>query len=248
MIVALRVNLFGILLQVFKGRPEYRARPLYNLFFLTNQNGIPSALAKVINSAGMSCQIGRELDQIDDKDSTPLDAVLLDLSSMEQIDARHIVEKCRDRKLPVVLAVPRDIILDYDPSIGPDEVVVSPVSEAELTARVKLAMYRVNGPAGPKLLRVGDLSIDLERYEVNVSGRRVALTYKEFQLLVLLASNPGRVYTREALLSQIWGYDYLGGTRTVDVHIRRLRSKVESPGHAFVETIWNVGYRFKEPS
>ena len=215
MIVALRVNLFGILLQVFKGRPEYRARPLYNLFFLANQNGIPSALAKVINSAGMSCQIGGELDQIDGKDSTPLDAVLLDLSSMEQIDARHIVEKCRDRKL---------------------------------TARVKLAMYRVNGPAGPKLLRVGDLSIDLERYEVNISGRRVALTYKEFQLLVLLASNPGRVYTREALLSQIWGYDYLGGTRTVDVHIRRLRSKVESPGHAFVETIWNVGYRFKEPS
>ena len=115
--MAFRVNLFGILLQVFKGRPEYRASPLYNLFFLTNQNGIPSALAKVINSAGMSCQIGEEPDQIGGKDSTPLDAVLLDLSSMEQIDARHIVEKCRDRKLPVVLAVPRDIIADYDQSI-----------------------------------------------------------------------------------------------------------------------------------
>ena len=137
---------------------------------------------------------------------------------------------------------------DYDSSLNSDEVVVSPVSEAELTTRVKLAMYRVNGPAGPTLLRVGDLAIDLERYEVNVAGRRVALTYKEFKLLVLLASNPGRVYTREALLSQIWGYDYLGGTRTVDVHIRRLRSKVEAPGRSFVETIWNVGYRFKEPA
>ena len=98
-----------------------------------------------------------------------------------------------------------------------------------------------------KLLKVGDLSIDQERYEVTVGGRRVALTYKEFQLLVLLASTPGRAYTREALLSQIWGYDYLGGTRTVDVHVRRLRSKVESPGRAFVETIWNVGYRFSAP-
>jgi len=61
---------------------------------------------------------------------------------------------------------------------------------------------------------------------------------------VLLASNPGRVYSREMLLSQIWGYDYLGGTRTVDVHVRRLRSKIEDPNHLFVETIWNVGYRF----
>ena len=112
---------------------------------------------------------------------------------------------------------------------------------------MKQAMYRVSGPAGTKMLTAGDLSIDLERYEVTVAGRRVSLTYKEFQLLVLLASNPGRVYTREALLSQIWGYDYLGGTRTVDVHIRRLRSKVESPGRSFVETIWNVGYRFRAP-
>ena len=86
--------------------------------------------------------------------------------------------------------------------------------------------------------------MDLERYDVAVSGRRVSLTYKEFQLLALLASNPGRVYTREALLSQVWGYDYLGGTRTVDVHIRRLRSKIEGPGRSYIETIWNVGYRF----
>ena len=85
----------------------------------------------------------------------------------------------------------------------------------------------------------------LDRYDVMMAGRRVPLTYKEFQLLVLLASNPGRVYTREALLSQVWGYDYLGGTRTVDVHIRRVRSKIEDPDHTFVETIWNVGYRFK---
>ena len=160
-------------------------------------------MAETIDRAGMSCQIGIEIDQIDDNGSTPPDAVLLDFSSLEQVEARHIIEECHDRKLPVLAAVPRDVLPDYDPSLNPDEVVVSPVSEAELIARVKLAVYRVAGPAGPKLLRVGDLSIDLERYEVNVAGRRVALTYKEFQLLVLLASNPGRVYTREALLSQI---------------------------------------------
>ena len=205
-------------------------------------------MADVIERAGMSCQVGVELEQLDENGATPPDAVLLDMCSLEDRDARHFVELCHDRKLPVLAAVSREAVTEYDPSLNADEMVVFPVSEGELTARVKQAVYRVSGPTGPKLLTAGDLAIDLERYEVTVAGRRVQLTYKEFQLLVLLASNPGRVYTREALLSQIWGYDYLGGTRTVDVHIRRLRSKVESPGRAFVETIWNVGYRFKAPA
>ena len=195
----------------------------------------------------MSCQLDIELDHLDEDGATAPDAVLLDIASLEQTEVRRMVEECRDRKLPVLAAVPRDLISTYDPSLNPDEMIINPVSDAELTVRVEQAIFRVKGPSGPKLLKVGDLSIDQERYEVTVAGRRVALTYKEFQLLVLLASNPGRAYTREALLSQIWGYDYLGGTRTVDVHVRRLRSKVESPGRAFVETIWNVGYRFSAP-
>lgn len=221
---------------------------MYHLFVLVNHGGAPNALADAVDRAGMSYQVGVELEQLDERGATPPDAVLLDMSSLEGPDARRLVELCHDRRLPVLAAVPREAVKDYDPSLNADEMVVCPVSEAELNARVKQAVYRVSGPAGPKLLRAGDLAIDLERYEVTVAGRRVSLTYKEFQLLVHLASNPGRVYTREALLSQIWGYDYLGGTRTVDVHIRRLRSKVESPGRSFVETIWNVGYRFKAPA
>jgi len=182
-------------------------------------------LADAVDRAGMSCQMGVELEQLDERGALAPDAVLLDMSSLEDVDARRLVELCHDRKLPVLAAVSREAVADYDPSINADELVVCPVSEGEFTARVKQAMFRVT-----------------------VAGRRVSLTYKEFQLLVLLASNPGRVYTREALLSQIWGYDYLGGTRTVDVHIRRLRSKVESPGRSFVETIWNVGYRFVAPA
>ena len=235
---------------------------MYHLFVLVNHgsayNALPDAtgalpratgvLADAIERAGMSCQVGVELEQLDENGVTAPDAVLLDMCSLEDRDARIFVQLCHDRKLPVLAVVSRETVTGYDPSLNADEMVVIPVSAGEFTARIKQAMYRVSGPAGPKLLRAGDLSIDLERYEVTVAGRRVSLTYKEFQLLVHLASNPGRVYTREALLSQIWGYDYLGGTRTVDVHIRRLRSKVESPGRSFVETIWNVGYRFKAPA
>ena len=91
------------------------------------------------------------------------------------------------------------------------------------------------------------MRIDLDSYEVTISGDKVILTYKEFQLLCLMANTPGRVYSREALLSSVWGYDYFGGTRTVDVHIRRLRSKIENKGSIFIDTIRNVGYRFNHP-
>ena len=79
-----------------------------------------------------------------------------------------------------------------------------------------------------------------------MDGRRVSLRFKEYELLLLMAANPGRVYSREVLLNRIWGYEYLGGTRTVDVHIRRLRSKIEDTGHRFIETVWQVGYRFRD--
>ena len=141
--------------------------------------------------------------------------------------------------------VPKERAFDYEPSLNPDEFILYPFTQDELAARVKQAIYRVNGPSGNQVLKIGDLVIDLEKYEVMMTGRRVSLTYKEFQLLVLLASSPGRVYSRDMLLSQIWGYEYLGGTRTVDVHVRRLRSKIEDPDNSFIETIWNVGYRFK---
>ncbi|MFA5148449.1 MAG: winged helix-turn-helix domain-containing protein, partial [Candidatus Omnitrophota bacterium] len=93
-------------------------------------------------------------------------------------------------------------------------------------------------------IKAGDLLIDVSRYEVTVNGGKIELTFKEYELLKFLASNKGRVYSRDQLLDKIWGYDYYGGTRTVDVHIRRLRSKIEDRRHTFIETIRNIGYKF----
>ena len=220
---------------------------MYNVIVLTNRGG-GRGLAEAAGRIGMVCRVEDDSEFLtDDGNSDSPDAVLLDLESLETSAARRVIERCRGRKVPVLAAIPRDAVERYDPALNPDELLICPASDDELSLRVKQAVYRVNGPSGSQTLSVGDLTIDLERYEVSAAGRRVTLTYKEFQLLALLASNPGRVYTREALLSQVWGYDYLGGTRTVDVHVRRLRSKVESPGRSFIETIWNVGYRFKAP-
>ena len=157
-----------------------------------------------------------------------------------------MIEQISQLSLPTMLVVDSGFLAQYDPAINPDDFIVAPLNATELMARVGQIVFRRNGRNTDQVVRVGELTIDLQSYEVSMAGRRISLTYKEFQLLTLLASNPGRVYTREALLNQVWGYDYLGGTRTVDVHIRRLRSKVEDPDHLFVETIWNVGYRFRD--
>ncbi|MBI4310867.1 MAG: response regulator transcription factor [Chloroflexi bacterium] len=134
----------------------------------------------------------------------------------------------------------------YDHSWGATDFFLLPPRAGEVTARIRQATRQGTAQNGEKVLEAGGLRIDLERYEVFNHGRRVQLTFKEYQLLCLLASSPGRVFSRETLLHQIWEYDYFGGTRTVDVHIRRLRSKVEDPGQTYIETVWNVGYRFRE--
>lgn len=123
-----------------------------------------------------------------------------------------------------------------------DDFVSPPIDEDELRTRVARALWRRNGDVST-VLQFGSLVIDLERYTVTVDDGVVDLTYKEYELLRFLASNAGKPFTREALLSRVWGYDYYGGSRTVDVHIRRIRSKIERRDQ-YIETVRNVGYRF----
>ncbi|HTE84557.1 MAG TPA: response regulator transcription factor, partial [Dehalococcoidia bacterium] len=119
-------------------------------------------------------------------------------------------------------------------------------SAVEILLRVRAILRRRANVDSENVLRCGALLIDLANYKVMLDSRPIELTYKEYELLRFLASNRDKVFTREALLNRVWGYDYFGGARTVDVHIRRLRSKIEDRGHAFIETIRNVGYRFHE--
>ncbi len=90
-----------------------------------------------------------------------------------------------------------------------------------------------------------DLLFDFDRYEVRFKGHPLELTFKEYELLRFLATHPGKVFTREVLLEQVWGYGYYGGSRTVDVHIRRIRSKIDSPGHVYISTVRGAGYLFE---
>ena len=157
----------------------------------------------------------------------------------------HKVYRAVDTGVPVVALLPAADLFGVNPAVGKFEVCFPPFSGSELLVRMQVAESRAGVGADPNLINRGELTIDCDRYEVSVSGGKINLTYKEFKLLEYLASNPGRVFTREALLRSVWGYDYFGGTRTVDVHVRRLRSKIDSAPNRFIETVWNVGYRFR---
>ena len=126
--------------------------------------------------------------------------------------------------------------------------VIEPCETEEITLRVEKALKETYAVESKDLIRIGNLVIDLARREVSLDGKILSLTFTEYELLIFLAANSGRVFTREALLNKIWGYDYYGGDRTVDVHIRRLRAKIEWGKHPFIETVRGTGYRFKKPS
>jgi len=153
-------------------------------------------------------------------------------------------------RIPLLVLLTQDQLERYDFSIGLDDFQVTPCRPYELAARVQQALWRVGKMPreDQEVLRCGDLLIDTSRYEVYVAGRPAELTFKEYELLRFLATNQDKVFTREMLLNRVWGYDYFGGARTVDVHIRRLRSKIEDKDHLFIETVRNVGYRFRPSS
>jgi DNA-binding response OmpR family regulator len=132
---------------------------------------------------------------------------------------------------------------------GMDDVLVDTSSPAEVEARLRLAVARCAAAGGvadhePEEIRSGDLHIDEATYTARLRGRTLDLTFKEFELLKFLAQHPGRVFTRAILLQEVWGYDYFGGTRTVDVHVRRLRAKLGLEHEGLIGTVRTVGYRF----
>jgi DNA-binding response OmpR family regulator len=148
-------------------------------------------------------------------------------------------------ELATVALLRGDQLAAFDFTTGFDDFIVHPAASDEITARLRRAVWTKSGVESDNTLRAGELHIDLSNYKVYVAGRTVELTYKEYELLRFLATNRDKVFTRETLLNRVWGYDFYGGARTVDVHIRRLRSKIEDRTHTFIETVRNVGYRFR---
>ena len=176
--------------------------------------------------------------------------VLLDIMLPGE-DGLAILRKVRSSSqtadLPVIMVTAKSA--EYDKvtglDLGADDYIAKPFGMAELVARVKALLRRSGAKAGADRLVSGDLAVDIKKHTVTFGGESIALTFKEFSLLACLMENAGRAFTREQLLETVWGYDYEGGTRTVDVHVQTLRTKLGEAGRR-VETVRGVGYRFAE--
>lgn len=177
------------------------------------------------------------------------------------VDGRRELAQARDlcrlvrttgSQQPVLLVVTEGGLAVAAHDWGMDDVLLDSAGPAEIDARIRLAIGRLAAGAdddGPDshVIRSGEVTVDEATYTAKLGGRVLDLTFKEFELLKYLAQHPGRVFTRDQLLQEVWGYDYFGGTRTVDVHVRRLRAKLGPEHEALIGTVRNVGYRFVVP-
>lgn len=182
----------------------------------------------------------------------PPDLIVLDLM-LPKVDGFEVCQRVRrNHSIPIIMltAKTEDIDKILGLELGADDYMTKPFNPRELAARIKAILRRAATPTAKSnhLVEAHGLKVDLFRHKSWVRGEEVDLTAKEFALLSLLIVNPGRVYSREQLLKQVWGYDYYGDARTVDVHIRHLREKLEEdPANPrYVVTVWGSGYKFRE--
>mgnify|MGYP001954882741 CR=1 FL=1 len=184
------------------------------------------------------------------------DLLVLDIM-LPGMSGWDVCRKIRQQsQIPIIMLTARDEdgdrILGLE--LGADDYLVKPFNPRELVARVRAVLRRTNAngaePESGPVYRSGPLTVDVERRIVTLDGKEVNLTPKEFELLHCLIRRPKKTYSRTELLELVWGYDYFGDERTIDVHIKRLRRKIEPPDgtHRFIHTVWGVGYRFGGPT
>lgn len=223
---------------------------MHNILIVTNEIERIRDLSSGLSRAGFSCTACCYVDDVLEQDSRQsFNVVLVDISTISTHgdSAWKWFRKLKLRRLlPVIALVSVPTLHIVIQEQGLEDFILKPWDIEELVARIRRTINKTSKRDEDNTIAVGDLTIDLMRCEVELGGRLLTLTFKEFELLKLLATNKGKVFTRESLLNELWGYDYYGGDRTVDVHIRRLRSKIEDPEHSFIETVRNIGYKFKQ--
>lgn len=211
----------------------------------------PDSVGSILTDLGCRVILGRfDLGDLDEEELLKRPATIVVIDAGDELLR---ASRCR-RKLSsfgplsetpslLTITVPRLSAVDF--SAGFDDFILRPVVPAELYARLRQLDWKTATFGSDEVIKVDDLVIDVAGYEARMRGRRVEFTHQEFELLRFLAQNRGRVYTREQLLQKVWGYEYAGGTRTVDIHVRRVRAKLGPAAGGIIETVRNVGYKMR---
>jgi len=223
---------------------------LLNVFVIATESREIEELRSELAEKGFSCEVASRIEKAMPRitEQSP-EFLILELDG--DIDIKDISPDIKETgTLPVIALVPRHMLDNIDGYMAADDFITSPYNAGELISRLRRLLRKTGNTDidndTENVIRSGDLRINLDKCKVTVSDRIIELTFREYELLVFLASSKGRVFNRDTLLNKVWGYDYYGGDRTVDVHVRRLRSKIEDVTHSYIDTVRNVGYRFRE--
>ena len=215
------------------------------ILMLTNNHGSPvdvlPALELLSHSVHILPAVATAL-----LDAKPSDVIIVD-ARKDLAGSRSLTQLLRATgiSVPLLLVLTEGGMAAVSASWAADDVILESAGPAEVEARIRLALTRSTGAeeSVTQEIQAAGVIIDEDSYTARVHGKVLNLTYKEFELLKYLAQHPGRVFTRQQLLTEVWGYDYYGGTRTVDVHVRRLRAKLGVDHENLISTVRNVGYR-----
>ncbi len=222
------------------------------ILIVEDEKSLSEPLAFLLEREGYEPTVVRDgRSAVEEFDENGSDLVLLDLM-LPVLSGTEVCREIRTRsQVPIIMLTAKDSEVDVvvGLELGADDYVTKPYSTRELLARIRAVLRRrvEDEGADPSVLEAGDVRMDVERHTVSVAGRDVPMPLKEFELLELLLRNSGRVLTRGQLIDRVWGADYFGDTKTLDVHIKRLRSKIErTPGEpVMLVTVRGLGYRFE---
>jgi two-component system response regulator RegX3 len=233
--------------------------PATSVLVVEDEDSFVDALTLGLTREGFRVSVARDgAEALDMFDDVRPDLVLLDLM-LPKISGLDVCRELRSRsRVPIIMVTAKGAEIDtvVGLEVGADDYVTKPYRLRELVARMRAVLRRqADEHADPlavladEVIEVGDVRVDHERHEVTIRGEEVKLPLKEFELLALLLENAGRVLTRETLIDRVWGVDYVGDTKTLDVHIKRLRSKVESDPAmpSRIVTIRGLGYKYEAP-
>ena len=219
-----------------------------NILVVEDDRNISDLIRMYLEKEGFDVRIagdgGKALEEFRKKEP---DLILLDIM-LPVMDGWAVCAKIRETsKVPIIMLTAKSEVFDRIQGLemGADDYIVKPFEMKELIARINAVLRRTEIPSDTtKRLTFDKLVIDLDSYELIVDGKKIDTPPKELELLYFLASSPNQVFTREQLLDHIWGYEYIGDTRTVDVHIKRLREKIGDHPSWSLTTVWGIGYKF----
>ena len=223
------------------------------ILIVEDEESVIDPLELLLSKEGFTIETARDgREALEKFAKTNPDLILLDLM-LPEVSGTEVCRQIRAKsQVPIIMLTAKDTEVDkvVGLELGADDYVVKPYSKAELVARIKAVLRRNNADAFVNQggsISAGPVVIDVERHQVSINGENIALPLKEFELLEFLVRNSGRVLTRTQLIDRVWGSDYFGDTKTLDVHIKRLRSKIEKdPANpVFILTIRGLGYKFE---